>query len=420
MLRLLQWLVRQDALVRLLAPAIGLFNPYLAANRRDPYPAYARLRERGGVYRAPIGLYVASRYADVAALLRDGRFTANRSSVGVFRLLRWANRRAPDFVNLVDRSLINLDGDDHARIRALVNKAFTPRRVAALRGRIEELVDELLTAAALRSDFELVRDLAHPLPVIVIAELLGVPSGDRDAFRAWSKGVAQLVDPLNGQRGLGEARDAATALAGYFRTMLARRRAEPRDDLLSAMISAEQDGRVLGEGDLLALCTLLLAAGHETTTNLIGNAVVALLRFPGQCERLRAEPALLPGAVDEFLRFDSPVQFTDRVATEDVELGGARIPRGRPIVALIGAANHDSAQFAAPELLDVGRADNRHLAFGAGPHFCLGAPLARLEAELAVGGLLRRFPALRGDVSAVPMRASVLLRGPLALPLRVR
>ena len=419
MLRLLQWLVRQDWLLRLLAPLIGLFNPFLSANRRDPYPGYARVRETGGVYRAPFGMFIASRYDDVTSLLRDPRFSANRSHAAPFRLIRWLNRDAPDFLNLIDRNLLNLDAPDHTRIRGLVTKAFTPRRVAALRPRIEQIVEALLDDVAKRGDCELIRDLAHPLPVIVIAELLGVPAKDRDAFRDWSGGVAQIIDPLNAERGMARARESATALASYFRGMLALRRAEPRDDLLSAMIAAEQDGRVLGEGDLLSLCTLLLAAGHETTTNLIGNAVLALLRFPDQAERLRAQPSLMPTAVEEFLRFDSPVQFTDRVALEDVEFGGQRIPRGRPVGLLLAAANHDPAQFAAPHRLDVARADNRHVAFGGGPHFCLGAPLARLEAEIALAALLRRLPTLRGDPNAVAYRPSVLLRGPLALPLRI-
>lgn len=419
MLRLLQWLVRQDWLLRLLAPVIGLFNPYLTENRRDPYPAYARMRETGGIYRAPFGMFIASRYDDVVALLRDPRLSANRSHAAPFRLIRWLNRDAPDFLNLIDRNLLNLDAPDHTRIRALVNKAFTPRRVAALRPRAESIVEALLDDVEKRGDFELVRDLAHPLPVIVIAELLGVPAEDRDEFRRWSSGVIQIIDPLSAERGMERAREAATALAGYFRGMLALRRAEPRDDLLSAMIAAEQDGRVLGEGDLLSLCTLLLAAGHETTTNLIANAVVALLRFPEQAERLRAQPDLMPTAVEEFLRFDSPVQFTDRVALAEIELDGQRIPRGRPVALLLAAANHDPAQFAAPHRLDVARADNRHVAFGGGPHFCVGAPLARLEAEVALAALLRRFSPLRGNASAVSYRPSVLLRGPVALPLRL-
>ena len=419
MLRLLQWLVQQDWLLRLLSPVIGLFNPYLAANRRDPYPSYARVRAAGGLYRSPLGLFVASRYEDVVALLRDPRFSSNRRRAGPFRLMRFMNRGAPDFLNLIDRNLLNIDPPDHTRIRGLVNKAFTPRRVAALRGRVEAIVEAQLDAVAKAGEFELVRDLAHPLPVIVIAELLGVPASDRERFRHWSNGVVQILDPLTAERGLARAVEAAAALAEYFRGMLRLRRAEPQGDLLSGMLEAEQDGRVLDEGDLISLSTLLLAAGHETTTNLISNAVLALLRFPDQAERLRAEPGLMPSAVEEFLRFDSPVQLTDRVASEDMLLGGQLVPRGRQVVALLGAANHDPAQFAAPEQLDVGRADNRHLAFSLGPHFCLGAPLARLEAEVAIGALLRRFPNLRGDASAVAYRASVLLRGPVALPLRV-
>ena len=419
MLRLLQWLVQQDWLLRLLAPLIGLFNPYLAANRRDPYPSYARVRETGGLYRSPLGLLVASRYDDVAALLRDPRFSSNRRRAAPFRLMRFMNRGAPDFLNLIDRNLLNVDPPDHTRIRSLVNKAFTPRRVAALRARVEAIGESQLDAVEKSGEFELVSDLAHPLPVIVIAELLGVPSSDRERFRHWSNGVVQILDPLSGERGLARAVEAAAALAEYFRGMLRSRRAEPQADLLSGMIAAEQDGRVLDEGDLISLCTLLLAAGSETTTNLISNAVLALMRFPVEAERLRANPSLMPSAVEEFLRFDSPVQLTDRVASEDVELGGRLVRRGRQVVALLGAANHDPAHFAKPEQLDIGRADNRHLAFGHGPHFCLGAPLARLEAEVALAALLRRFPTLRGDASAVVYRRSVLLRGPVALPLRV-
>jgi cytochrome P450 len=418
MLRLLQWIVRQDWLLRALAPLIGAFNPFLAEARRDPYPGYARVRERGGIYRSPLGLFIASRYEHVTAILRDPRFAANRSRALPFRLIRFANRDAPDFLNLLDRNLLNLDGPEHASLRGLVNKAFTPRRVAALRPRIGEIAHDLLDAIEGRGELELIRDFAHPLPVIVIAELLGVPAADREKFRAWSNGAAQIIDPLNAERGMARAKEAANELSAYFREMLARRRAEPCDDLLSAMIAAEQDGRVIGERDLVALSVLLLAAGHETTTNLIGNAVVALLRFPEQAERLRAEPALLASAVEEFLRFDSPVQFTDRIALEAVELGGQRIPAGRPVGLLLAAANHDPEVFASPHRLDVARAENRHLAFGHGPHFCLGAPLARLEAEIGMGALLARFPKLRGDGAAVQYRPSVLLRGPLALPLR--
>jgi cytochrome P450 len=352
-------------------------------------------------------------------VLRDPRFTTDRSGLLPFRLMRRVSRRHPDFVNLLDRNLLMIDGEAHRRSRGLVSKAFTPRRVEALRPRIEAVVDELLDAVAARGDgrMELVEDLAHPLPLVVIAELLGVPLEDRERFRAWSGEVVQILDPLSGRGGLRPVWRGSEGLAGYFRQLLAERRRAPKDDLLSAMLEAREEGHVLDEGDLLSLCGLLLAAGHETTTNLIGNAVLALLRHPGERKRLIDDPRLLPGAVEEFLRFDSPVQLTDRVVTEDLDFRGHRFRRGQLAVCLLGAANHDPARFPDPDRLDVTRADRGHLAFGLGPHVCLGAPLARLETELALTGLLRRFPDFSGPAEPPARRASVVLRGPSLLPL---
>src|SRR5262245_47820237 len=418
MLRVIQWLVSLQWPLRLFGFVFGGFNPWLEESRRDPYPAYRRLRES-----APIRWnrwqrsWLLSRYEDVAEVLRDPRFTTDRRALLPFRVMRRASRRHPDFVNLLDRNLLMLDGEEHRRVRSLVSKAFTPRRVEALRPRVEEIVDELLEAVAGRGELELVRDLAHPLPVIVIAELLGVPLEDRERFRGWSNDVVQILDLLSGREGLGPAWRGSEGLATYFRGLLAERRRAPRDDLLSAMLAAEEDGRALDEADLLSLCALLLAAGHETTTNLIGNAVLALLRHPDERKRLADEPALMPGAVEEFLRFDSPVQVTDRVVTEDLEFRGRRFRRGQLVVCLLGAANHDPARFPEPDRLDVTRADRGHLAFGLGPHVCLGAPLARLEAELALAGLLRRFPHFSGPSEPPALRASIVLRGPAAFPL---
>jgi cytochrome P450 len=418
MLRFLQWLVSLQWPLRLFGFVFGGFNPWLAENRRDPLPAYRRLREH-----APIrwnrwqGSWLLSRYDDVAAVLRDPRFSTDRTGLLPFRLMRRGSRRHPDFVSLLDRNLLMLDGEEHRRVRGLVSKAFTPRRIEALRPRVEAIVAELLDAAAARGEMELVRDLAHPLPVIVIAELLGVPLEDRERFRGWSNDVVQILDLLSGRDGLRPAWRGAEGLAGYFRGLLAERRRVPQDDLLSAMLAAEEDGASLAEADLLALAALLLAAGHETTTNLIGNAVLALLRHPGERKRLQDDLSLMPGAVEEFLRFDSPVQVTDRVVTEDLEFRGHHFRRGQLAVCLIGAANHDPARFPDPDRLDVTRADRGHLAFGLGPHVCLGAPLARLEAEVALTGLLRRFPDLRGPADPPGRRASIVLRGPTALPL---
>ncbi len=416
MLRLLRWLLSRPWIARL-SPAAAVFNPWSPALQRDPYAVYRALRDRGAVQRT-LGAWVVSRYEDVAFVLRDPRFSVNRSVLPPFKLMRWAARKSPDFVNIIERSLLVLDPPAHTRVRSLVNKAFTPRRVQALRPRIEAIADELLLAAKPRGEMELIRDFAHPLPVVVIAELLGVPSEDREKFRLWSNDVVQILDPLSAG-GIGPAKRAATALGDYFREMLAQRRREPRDDLLSAMLVAEEDGSTLGEAELVPLATLLLAAGHETTSNLIGNAVLALLAHPGERKRLQEDPSLLPSAVDEFLRYDAPVQGTDRVATEDLELHGKRIRKGQVVVALLGSANRDERRFAEPDRFDVGRADNRHLAFGNGVHFCLGAPLARLEAEVAIGALLRHFPHFTGPAEPIPRRSSVVLRGPLAVPLRL-
>ena len=404
--------------LRLVGFVFGGFNPWLEENRRDPVPAYRRLRETAPIRRNRWqGSWVLSRYDDIAAVLRDPRFSTDRTKLLPFRLMRRASRRHPDFVNMLDRNLLMLDGEEHRRVRSLVSKAFTPRRVEALRPRIEAVVDELLDAAAAKGEMELVHDLAHPLPVIVIAELLGVPLEDRERFRVWSSEVVEILDVISGRDGLRPSWRGAEGLAGYFRGLLAERRRAPKDDLLSAMIAAEEDGHALDEADLLALCGLLLAAGHETTTNLIGNAVLALLRHPGERKRLQEDPSLIPAAVDEFLRFDSPVQVTDRVITEDLEFRGQRFRKGQLAICLLGAANHDPARFPDPERLDVTRGDRGHLAFGLGPHVCLGAPLARLEAEVALAGLLRRFPNFTGPTEPPGRRASVVLRGPTALPL---
>ena len=418
MLRFFQWLVSLQWPLRLVGFVFGGFNPWLEENRRDPVPAYRRLRESAPIRRNRWqGSWVLSGYDDIAAVLRDPRFSSDRTKLLPFRLMRRASRRHPEFVNMLDRNLLMLDGEEHRRVRSLVSKAFTPRRVEALRPRIEAVVEELLDAVAAKGEMELVHDLAHPLPVIVIAELLGVPLEDRERFRVWSSEVVEILDVISGRDGLRPAWRGAEGLAGYFRGLLAERRRAPKDDLLSAMIAAEEDGHILDEADLLALCGLLLAAGHETTTNLIGNAVLALLRHPGERKRLQEDPSLIPGAVDEFLRFDSPVQVTDRVITEDLEFRGQRFRRGQLAICLLGAANHDPARFPDPERLDVTRGDRGHLAFGLGPHVCLGAPLARLEAEVALAGLLRRFPSFTGPTEPPGRRASVVLRGPTALPL---
>jgi cytochrome P450 len=413
-------LTRRERFLRLLGPLFGRFNPFLPEHRRDPHATWRTLRQAEPVYRSRIfGAWMLTRYDDVQHVLRDRNFTTDRSEVPVMKLISRLTRNDPEFAALIERNLLTMDGADHARLRGLVSKAFTPRRVEQLRPHLQAIVDEVLDRAAEVGEMELIRDLAHPLPIVAIAELLGVSSSDRSRFRAWSAELVRLLDPLQGTGGVAPMRRANRELFAYFRPLLAERRASPRDDLLSAMIAAEQDGQSLGELDLLALSTLLLVAGHETTANLIGNAMVALLRHPGERKRLHDDPELIGSAVDEFLRYDGPIQMTDRAVLADCEIGGQRIRRGQLVAVVLSAANRDPERFADPDRLDLGRADNHHLAFGYGNHFCMGSQLAKLEAEIAIGSLVRRFPNLSGDPEACAWQRSIVLRGPLSVPLQL-
>jgi cytochrome P450 len=314
------------------------------------------------------------------------------------------------------RTMLVMDPPDHTRVRGLVNKAFTPRRVASLRQHIEGIVDELLGPLARSRAMDVIADLAAPLPAFVIAELLGVPRRDYPQFKAWSNDLVSLAGGMDRTDALARFRRGLDALLGYLREIIAARRREPRDDLISAMIAAQEAHDALSDDELLATSNLLLIAGHETTTNLIGNGMLALLRHPAEFERLRAEPGLLRGAIEEMLRYDSPVQATVRIPIEPIELGGQRIAPGALVVVGIGAANRDPEIFPEPDRFDVGRTENRHLAFGFGTHFCLGAPLARLEAEIAFQQLLARFPAVRLGKPDVTYRPNVVLRGLTELP----
>jgi pimeloyl-[acyl-carrier protein] synthase len=419
MLGFVQWLLAKEGFTSRLGPVIGPFNPFLAAHRRDPHASWQQLREHSPVaWSRGFGAWLLTRYDDCDAVLRDANFTADRNQTALVRVMRYFGRKNSDFIGLLDSNLLMLDGADHRRLRGLVSQAFTPRRVAALRPRVEAMVDTLLEEAAEEDEIDLVERVAHRVPVAVIAEMLGVPVADREKFLRWSNGMVGLLDPLQGSGGSAPMMEALRDLNAYFRPLLAERRKTPRDDLLSAMIAAEDEGEKLADTDVLALASLLLVAGHETTSNLIGNAVVALLQNPGERKRLTDDLSLLPSAVDEFLRFDSPIIMTDRAAIEDCEIGGQRIKAGQLVMTVLAGANRDPARFDDPNRLDVGRQDNRHLSFGHGNHFCLGSQLARLEAEVVLGALLRRFPDFEGPQSPEWHR-SMLLRGPVALPLRL-
>ncbi|MFD0685830.1 cytochrome P450 [Actinomadura fibrosa] len=394
------------------AAAILGFDPSDPAFRADPYPHYRALAAGGRLRRTAVGLWVTTSYELCERVLRDPRFGHRPQNGGLWR-------EAP----VRRRSFLTLDPPDHTRLRRLVSKAFTPRLVERLRPRIEALVDELLGGASGETD--LIAALAYPLPVIVISEMLGVPARDRDLFRGWSDSLARGLDPdfLLPDAEITRRDEARAEFAAYFRELAALRRAEPRDDLLSALVGVSDGGDVLTEEELLATCVLLLVAGHETTVNLIGNGALALLRAPEHLAAVRSRPEAVPAVVEELLRYDPPVQLTLRAALEDVELDGTLIEAGRLVLLLTGAANRDPAVFADPDRLDPfryaeGRDAPRHLAFGHGIHFCLGAPLARLEGEIALRKLFER------DVALVPgelaYRDNLVLRGLRALPVTLR
>ncbi len=388
------------------------YNPFLAEVREDPYPHYRALREADPVHRSPyLEMWVLTRYEDVARVLRDPRFSADRT--------RWEGFKALDDFQPT-RSLLSLDPPDHTRLRTLVSKAFTPRVVEKLRPQAQAIVDEAMNRAAERGGMELIEDLAYPLPVAVIARMLGVPPDDWPRFREWSRVLVSSLDPvaLPDADRIAAVQGAQEALFEYLSEVVAQRRREPRDDLISDLIAVEEQGDVLTERELLVMLNLLLVAGHETTVNLIGNGMLALLRHPDQLALLRERPQLIESAVEELLRFDSPVQLTGRITAEACELGGHEIGRGQLVLTLLGAANRDPDQFSDPDRLDLTRDPNQHFSFGRGIHFCLGAPLARLEGRIAIGSLVGRFPQLH--LAGEPVRGeTITLRGLTRLPLAV-
>lgn len=417
--RLLRLMVRLGWPFRIISPIFGRFNPFLPSYHADPYPHYRALRETHPRYSSRVfRALILSRYEDITQVLKDSDFSVDRTELfdAPAILNPFAGMQA-EFRASILSSLLMTDPPSHTRIRNLVNKAFTPRRVELLRPRIQAIVDDLLDSFPVGSEIDFVRDFAEPLPITVIAELLGVPAQDRNRFKSWSTVLGTLLDPVASPFGLKELEASFGDMSEYFQSLFDARRKEPRDDLMSALVSAEDGGDSLSSQELLSVCALILGAGHETTTNLLGNAVVALLRNPGERKRLTDDPGLIDSAVEEFLRYDSPVQATDRIARKNCEIGGIEITSGRPVVLLLGAGNRDPEIFEDPNRLDLGREDNRHLSFSQGVHFCLGAQLARAEAQIALNSFLARYPGFKGDPDPPSWRSSIVLRGPAALPL---
>ena len=393
-----------------------------AAFLANPYPAYQVLREAGPIHWSTEffgGAWLLTRHADVEQVLRDPRFSAQRTG-------GWVTDREQEkgelagFQQLFARAMLFLDAPDHGRIRKVLNAGFKPEAIQALLPHIEQTVNQLLDAVADQPSFDFMQAVARPLPVRVIAKMMGIDDAANADFVTWSDDLAVFIGaPLATHAQARRAQASLLAMGRYFETLVAQRRQSPGDDLVSRLLQAEDAGEIHSHAELLAQCAMLLFAGHETTRNLLGNGLYALLSNPDQWQRLQQEPALLPGAVRELLRFDSPVQYTGRRVAADMELHGQQLRRGDLVVPLIGAANRDPARHPEPDRLDVAGRDGGSVSFGSGAHVCIGAMLTRVEAEITFRLLLQRFPHLSLGEAAVHWVANPAYRGVVALPVNV-
>ncbi len=395
------------------------YNPFIPEIHANPYPMYSRLREEDPVHWSELmDSWILTRYEDVAAVLRDSRFSANRRQAQN-RFVQAARKVEEEFGPFGrTQTMLTSDPPEHTRLRRLVSKAFTPRMVEGLLPRIQDIVDERLDSAQNAGRMDVIQDLAYPLPVIVIAEMLGIAPEHRDQFKRWSDEIVLTLNgPFTPPDVLERARKSVHELSDYFRGVIEERRKAPGEDLISGLIAAEEQGQILSEDEMLATSMLLLIAGNETTTNLIGNGMLALLRNPDQLRKLRDDPSLIRTAIEEFLRYDGPVQGTGRVATQDMEIDGRPVKKGQVAFCVLGAANHDPAKFGNPDELDITRQSNEHVAFGDGIHSCLGAPLARVEGQIAFQTLLRRFPDPSLETDNPQWGGTFILRGLKSLPI---
>jgi cytochrome P450 len=387
--------------------------------RLNPYPFYARLRAEAPVY--PVTLpdkqtaWLVTRYEDVITVLKDEqRFVKNRRSAMTTQQiakLPWI----PPMFRIMESNMLDKDGDDHARLRGLIHKAFTPRRIEQMRERVQTLANELIDSAQQRGSMDLIHDYALPIPLTIISEIMGVAPRDQERFHRWTKRIVDLSASSNALLGI----PALIQMTGFLRRLIKDRRAHPQDDLLSALVQAEEAGDKLNADELLTMVLVVLLAGHETTVNLIGSGTLALLEYPDQMALLREKPELTKTAVEELVRYSNPVaEATERYALEDVTLQGVTIPKGNMVLAVLASANRDERQFSHADRLDITREDNRHMGFGQGVHYCVGAPLARLEGQIALRTLVDRLPNLRLKVTPDQLRwrPGLSVRGLEALP----
>ncbi|MET9684579.1 cytochrome P450 [Streptomyces coeruleorubidus] len=389
------------------------FDPWDPAFLADPYPAYAELRARGRVhYYEPTNQWLVPHHADVSALLRDrrlGRTYQHRFTHEEFGRTAPPPEQEP-FHTLNDHGMLDLEPPDHTRIRRLVSKAFTPRTVERLKPYVRGLADELASALVAEGGGDLLKDVAEPLPVAVIAEMLGIPESDRAPLRPWSADICGMYELNPSEETAAKAVRASVEFSDYLRELIAARRKEPGEDLVSGLIAAHDEGDRLTEQEMISTCVLLLNAGHEATVNSTVNGWYALFRNPAQLEVLRADHTLIPSAVEELMRYDTPLQLFERWVLDEIEIAGTTIPRGAEIAMLFGSANHDPTVFENPSALDLARQDNPHISFSAGIHYCIGAPLARIELAASMGALLERASTLR--LAAEPVRKpNFVIRG---------
>jgi pimeloyl-[acyl-carrier protein] synthase len=387
---------------------LNIFDP---AFRSDPYPFYQRVRETDPIHWNPPGFWLITRYADALTVLRDPRIGHPKVRTAEYTAHLYQQGQLSPIELLLGHWIISKNPPDHTRLRRLVSKAFTPSVIEGLRPQIQALADSLIDQVEGHETFDLMAEVAYLLPVMVIADLLGVPSADRKRFKQWSHDLVGVIDIAPNIEAMQRGNAAIQKFIDYFRDLITERRSQPQKDLLSALIAVHDEGEQLNELELVTNCILLLVAGHETTMNLIGNGMLALLRHREQLTKLHDDPTLIGSAVEELLRYESPVQFFGRTANEDVSIGGKILKRGQGIFILPGAINRDPEQFSEPDQLDLSRSDNPHLAFGYGIHFCLGAPLARIEGEIAIRTLVQRLPNLRLCDDLIQWREVIAVRG---------
>ncbi len=390
-----------------------LLDPEVLA---DPYPLYHRLRTQDPVHWDPfLHAWVVTRYADVLNVLL--KFSADRTPTPE-KLAEIGLSALGPIAHVMVRQMLFLDPPAHVRLRSLASQAFSPRRVEVLRSHIQDITNSLLDRVQSNGRMDVIGDLAEPLPCIVTAEMLGVPTTDHRQLKAWSQDFAEMLGNFqhNPNRALGILR-SVEEMTRYFRSAMKEQRLRPRGGLISSLMSAEIQGDRLSEEEVIANCIVTMVGGQETTTNLIGNGILALLRHPNQLQKLRSDLSLIPNAVEELLRYESPSQHTARLAPEDTILGGKLIRKGQAAIAVMAAANRDPERFPNPDQLDIERADNRHVAFGWAAHFCFGAPLARIEGQIAFESILRRSPSLALQTASLTWRNNLGLRGLTALPI---